>query len=468
MGTIQVLLQLYAGLTRLDENVQPYPSLARSWDVTDDGLTYTFTLQDDLRFSDGSPLDASDVRRSWLRLLDPATGGSGAAFLAGIAGATAYAAGEADAEDVGIEVPDDRTVVVTLAHPASHFLAVLGTPATFVVPRTADETDAWATPDDFVGSGPYVVDSFTPELVVLRANEHYVGGPPSIEEIRIVTDLENNDATTAFEDGELDLAGVPGYDAGWIRFDASLGPHLHQAGSLSVEYFGFDTTRPPFDDARVRRAFLLALDRPRLVTLASGQAAEPASSLVPPALWPEGMEPDEPGSVDDALALLEEAGYGDPGDLGEITVSVSMFGASGVMEVWREELGVDLVLETMDFEVYLDALEDEPPQIFTVNWVADYPSPQALYGLLLAPGADSNWGRWDDPRFVELLEAAAAADDPVEQAARYVEVDEYVDDQAPVIPYQYGEDWWLVRSGLRGAQTLTTGLLDFGRLSWAD
>lgn len=467
-GTVQVLLQLYAGLTRLDENVEPYPSLAESWEISDDRTEYRFTLREDLSFSDGSPLEAADVARSWIRLLDPATGGSGAAMLADIVGANAFATGEGEVEDVGIEVVDARTIVVRLAHPASYFPAVLATPATFVVPRSADEGSEWASPTDFVGSGPYVLDSVASDALVLRGNPYYVHGPPSIDEVRIVTDLGESDPVAAFADGELDLTGVAGWDAAWVRYDPELGPYLHQADSLSVEYFGFDTSRPPFDDARIRRAFLLALDRPRLVELAAGSSAEPASSLVPPALWPSGMQPDPPGDPEAARGLLRDAGYEDGSDLGPITVSLGGFGAEGVIETWRQELGVEIVLETMEFDAYFAELEEEPPHVFTVIWIADYPTPQALYGLLLSPGADSNWGRWVDPEFSELLAAAGSADSEEEQAERFVEVDEYVDQQAPVIPYAYGEDWWLVRDGLRGARTLTTGLFDLGALSWSE
>lgn len=467
-GTVQVLLQLYAGLTRLDEEVEPYPSLAQGWDVSPDGETYRFRMRDGLTFSDGTTLDASDVRRSWMRLLDPSIGAPGAALLADIRGALDFAGGRADAEEVGLEVPDPLTLQVSLRHPASYFPALVATPAAFVVPPTANATEAWADPDDFVGSGPYVVESIEPTGIALRGNPRYVAGPPPIEEITIVTDLGVGDPVTMFADGELDVAGVFSSEAAWIAYDEELGPSLHRGQSLSVAYFAFDTTEPPFDDADVRRAFALALDRPRLVELASGSGEEAASSLVPPALWPAGLQPDPPGDPEAARALLEEAGYRDGSELGPMTVSLGGFGASGVTATWEEELGVELELESMDFEPYFDRLEEEAPEIFTVSWITDYPSPQALYGLLLAPGASSNFGGWDDPRFVDLLERAAAADTETAQAAGYVAVDEYVDEQAPVIPYSYGEDWWLVREGLRGARSLTVGLFDFGRLSWAD
>jgi len=461
---VQLLLQLYAGLTRLDERGEPYPSLASGWEVSADGLTYEFTIRDDLTFSDGTPLVAEDVRRSWLRLLDPETEATAPDVLSVVAGAEQRIAGEADEDAVGIRAPDERTLVVELRHPASYFLDITATPSTFVVPPTADASDAWQTATDFVGSGPYVVDGTDGGDLVLRANERYVAGPPPIEEIRWVAEIES-DPVTAFADGDLDLAGVAPWDATWIAYDAELGPRLYAAEPLTVSYFGFDTTRPPFDDPRVRRAFALALDRERLVPLAEGASSQAAGSLVPPALWPDGFEPTIEFDPDEARRLLDEAGYEDRSELGTIVVNGMALGVEPAVAVWREELGVEIEVETMSFGDFLSLLDVRPPQVFTISWIADYASPHALYGLLLQPGAASNYGDWRDDQFAELLEEAAqAAEDEVGSA--YDAVEQRVAREAPVLPWAYGETWWLVADGLRGLGNLTVGLLDFGRVSW--
>jgi len=461
---VQLLLQLYAGLTRLDENGEPYPSLAESWTVSDDGLTYTFRIRSGLTFSDGSPLDASDVRRSWLRILDPATGASAPDVLNVIDGAAARLGGGSE-DAVGIEAPDARTLKVRLRHPASHFPAITATPTTFVVPRTADASTDWQTVDSFIGSGPYRADQLDGDALVLRANDHYVAGPPPIDVVRWVTTLDG-DGVTAYADDQLDLVGVAPFDASWIAYDPDLGPALHAAAAYGIQYFGFDTTRPPFDDPTVRRAFALALDRPRLVELAEGKSSQAASSVVPPALWPDGMPDDQDADPSEARRLLDQAGYTDRSDLGVITVNGAGLGVGPAVATWREELGVEIAVEGMDFGDYLRVLEDRPPQIFTINWIVDYPSPYALYSLLLLPGAASNYGRWDDARFVGLLEAASAVESEDARAQAYVAVDARVDEEAPVIPWAYPSGWWLVRPGLRGLGNLTQGLLDFGRVSW--
>jgi len=464
-GDVQFLLQLYAGLTRLDEDGKPYASLAESWSVSDDGRTYTFHMRSGLTFSDGSPLDATDVRRSWLRILDPATGSTAPDVLGIIEGAAERLAGGPE-DGVAIDTPDAQTLTVRLKHPAAYFTAITATPTAFVVPRNATGTDdSWQSIDSFIGSGPYVARGTDGTDLILPANDRYVAGPPPITEIRWVTDL-TGDSATAFANDEVDLTSVGSFDAGWIAYDRDLGPSLHRSASLGIQYFGFDTTRPPFDDSQVRRAFALALDRPRLVTNAEGSSGTPASSLVPPALWPEGLDDDQVTDPTEARRLLDEAGYTDRTRLGTITVNGSGLGVGPAVAIWEKELGAQITVETMDFRDYLRALVVHPPQVFTINWIADYPSPYALYSLLLLPDATSNYGHWDDAAFVRLLEAASGAESEADQATAYRAVDDRVDSEAPVIPWAYGAGWWLVRPGLRGLGNLTTGLLDLGRVSW--
>jgi oligopeptide transport system substrate-binding protein len=460
---VQLILQLYAGLTRLDEDGRPYASLAESWTVSGDGLTYTFRLRSGLTFSDGSALEAADVRLSWLRILDPRTRSTAPDVLSIIAGAAERLAGGSE-DQVAIQAPDAHTLAVRLRHPAGYFLSILATPATFVVPRKANATTDWQRAGAFVGSGPYVADRMDGAALVLKANARYVAGPPPIAEVRWVTDLPG-DAATAYANDQVDLTSIGAADAGWIAYDPDLGPALHRAAALGVQYFGFDTTRPPFNDARVRRAFALALDRPRLVKLAEGIGGTPASSVVPPALWPKGLVDNQASDPAEARRLLDEAGYTDRSKLGTITINGTGLGVGPAVAVWERELGVSMAMEGMEFRDYLTALVDNVPQIFTIDWIADYPSPYALYSLLLLPGATSNYGHWDDAQFVRLLQAASAAAGDA-QAAAYATVDARVNSEAPVIPWSYASGWWLVRPGLRGLGTPAVGLLDFGRVSW--
>jgi oligopeptide transport system substrate-binding protein len=464
-GDVQLLLQLYAGLSRLDEQGNVTPSLASSWDISDGGRTYTFHLHSGLRFSDGSPLDATDVRRSWLRLLDPTTAATAPDVLNVIDGAAERLRGGPEA-GVGIQAPNATTLVVHLRHAAGYFTAITATPTTFVVPRTATSGD-WQSVNRFVGSGPYTASAMNGTTLVLKANPDYAGPRPPIDEVDWLTDV-GSDAVTAYSQRQLDLVQVAPTDATWIAYDKELGPGLHQAASLSVRYLGFDTTRKPFDDPRVRRAFTLALDKPRLVEEADGPSANAANSIVPPAIQSAGLPKDAAADPDEARRLLDAAGYADRSKLGTITVNASSVDVSGIVATWRKELGVAINVETMAFSDYLAALDaGRVPQVFTIDWIADYPSPHALYDLLLAPGARSNYGHWDDPTFSSLLDQAASANGEGAQAAAYARVEARIDDQAPLIPWAYDVSSWLVRPGLNGLGSLTVGLLDFGLVSWS-
>ncbi len=464
---VEFLLQVYAGLTRLDEVGNPYPSLAASWEESDQGRTYTFHLRAGLHFSDGSPLEASDVRRSWLRLLDPAVAATAPDVLNVVAGAAERLAGGPEA-GVGLEAPDASTLVVHLRHPASYFPAITATPATFVVPRTAGKDERWQSAGSFVGSGPYIVDRLEGTDVILKANSQYVAGAPPIPEVRFIGRV-TTDSVSAFAANQIDLAPVAAFDATWVAYDPDLGNHLHRAAPLSVLYFGFDTTRPPFADVRVRRAFQLALDRGRLVELAEGAGAQPASSLLSPALWPDGMADERAADPKGAAQLLDEAGYADRTKLSTVVINNSGgLNVAPAIAVWRSVLGVKVTVEDRGFGEYVDPKAVVPPNLFTINWIADYHSPDAIYSLLLLPTAASNYGNWTDDEFVKRLELAAGATTPGTQAAAYRNVEARVDDQVPVIAWAYPDSWWLARDGLRGLGDLTTGLLDFGRVSWAE
>ncbi len=200
--------------------------------------------------------------------------------------------GRSEEDEVGVTAPDATTLVVELRHPASYFLDIVATPATFVVPPRADATDDWQTVEGFVGSGPYVVEASDGDDLVLTRQRPLRRRPAPDRRGALGGGASTATPPARSRPDRSIWPACPGSDARWISFDAELGPSLHAAEPLIVSYFGFDTTRPPFDDPDVRRAFLLALDRERLVPLAEGAASQAAASLVPPAIWPDGFAPE--------------------------------------------------------------------------------------------------------------------------------------------------------------------------------
>ena len=268
LGSASFISQIYETLTAVDPTLTVRPALAESWVVEDDGRQVTFTLRPDLEFSDGSPLTAGDVVRSWRRLFDPRFPSPLASLIAEVVGARALLAGQAsDIGTLGIRAEGDRTVVVDLERGGGDLPAIVSGAPFAIVPPTASDGEISPMPGSFIGSGAYVLDRVDPDAFVLTANRRYWAGEPAIRTVRMLTTLGGRSPVDAFVAGDLDVTPIGFSDAGWIAYDRELGPSLRSEPSLSVTYYGFDTVHPPFDDVRVRRAFAMAVDWGRLAAL---------------------------------------------------------------------------------------------------------------------------------------------------------------------------------------------------------
>ena len=467
-GSAAIIAQLFEGLTTVDADLVVRPALAESWRFEDGGRTVIFELRDGLTFSDGTSLTAADVKRSWLRVLDPAASSPLAALLDDVVGAAEYRTGGGSKDRVGLTA-DGRTVTVHLTRPATDFPAVAASPTLAVVPPRA--VPAPLTPGaDFVGSGGYVLTSASTSGMELTANDRYWAGAPAIPRIEVKTSLDGSSPVQAFQDGMVDLTPVAPNDASWIAYDGDIGDSLRKGVSLSVEYLGFDTSSPPFDDARVRQAFGTGVDWRRVVGLGSDSTEEIATSIVPPAV-PGRTAADmlPPFDLAGARALLAEAGY--PGGAGFPAITFTSAGnpyARAIVDQLHENLGIDISIETMDFTQYYDRLGTDPPAMWSVDWVADYPARAALLGLLLGPDQPNNFGRWTDPAFAAALAEGGAATDPAVANAAYDRAEAIVRDQVPVVPLSYGTSWFLARDRLLGAAENGLGFIRLAGLAWAD
>lgn len=463
--TASTLAQVYEGVTAFDDQARVQPALASSWSVEEDGRRIVFQLRPDLRFSDGSDLTAQDVVDSWLRLVEPGARSPLASLLEEVTGAVAYRRGEVGPDQVGLRAEGDR-VVVELDRPAAYFPAVTASPSLAVLPSgIGDAHDTPDLPNDFVGSGAYVPTRQGLTTIRLDANPHYWAGLPPLESIDLVTDLEGRSPVQAFEDGQLDLTAIGSFDASWIRFDATLGPQLRNTVLFSVSYYGFDATRPPFDDARVRRAFAQAVDWDRLVRLGGGEAV-PATSLVPTGIVGRSDVDVSPSHDPEAARrALADAGY--PGGEGFPEVTAVNVDEAVVAEL-EQVLGVELRQEAMPFDQYFERLETEPPQFWTLTWIADYPAPHDFLGLLARSGSSNNYSGWSDPSYDAALDAASRTADPDEQASLYLEAERILQAEAPLIPLAYGSDWSLSAEGLAGANESGLGLVRFASLEWQE
>lgn len=471
-GSAAVTAQLFESLTAFDADLQVRPALAESWQFADGGRQVTFQLRPDLTFSDGSPLRPSDVVRSWLRLIDPTHPSPLSSLALDIKGAEAYLRGEsADPSLVGLHADDAAgTLVVDLVRPATDFVNIVAGPSFSVVPPGVGPDAAALKPGaGFVGSGGYVLAATTDHGLGLKANPRYWAGPPAIADIELVSDLGGKSVVDAFTAGDLDYTSVSGIDATWLAYDETLGPQLRLVDSLSVVYYGFDASRPPFDDPRVRQAFGKAVDWRRMAALSSGEPSQVATSLVPPGI--PGRSPvDFLPTYDpvDARRLLAEAGY--PGGVGFPRTTLMTggmgFDAAVVKELERE-LGVTLNAEAMA-DGYFERLATDAPAMWALGWVADYPGRNDFLGVLLGTGASNNYGHWSSPTFDAAIADAVSAPDPAVASAAYDRAEAVVRDEVPVVPVEYGPGWALSRTGLLGAGQNGLGIVRMSGLAWAD
>jgi oligopeptide transport system substrate-binding protein len=467
-GSAGLITQIAEGLTALDADNRVQPALAASWSTDQGGKRTTFTLRSGITFSDGTPITSGDVRRSWLRVLDPANPSPLASLLGDVEGANAYLAGTGTAEAVGIDASGD-TLVVRFRRPASYFIAAAASPTLAVVPpNLPDGFGGTDLPPNLVVSGAYIPESMSGTEIRLIANQRYWAGPPTIGTVVVKTSFEGASPVDVFQSGGVDYTSIFRDDASWIRYHRELGPQLRRATSLSVSYYGFDTTRPPFDSPDVRRAFGMAVDWDRLVKLEDAQAV-PATSLVPEGIAGRGTEdfspPYDPTAARQALAT---AGYPEGRDFPVITLASSGgYSEEAVASELKQVLGIQVSVELMAFRDLSARLNTDQPQLWTLSWIADYPHPQDFLGLLLETGSGSNTGKWSNPDFDAAVDRAAATDDPTAQETAYTEAQRIVRDQVPLIPLRYGDDWSLSRTGLLGAKENGVGFLRFASLAWA-
>ena len=469
-GSAAVIAQLFEGLTAIDPSLTPRPALAERWELNDEGRTVVFTLRDGLTFSDGSALTAADVRRSWLRVLDPAAPSPLASLLYDVVGARDYAAGRGSPDAVGV-VADGRTLEVRLTRPAGDFPAIAASPTLAVVPPLVGTDPAALQPSpEFVGSGGYLLVAPAANGLALKANPRYWAGPPAITNVTLVSDIGGRSTVDVFAAGELDWAPIARFDASWLAYDPDLGASLRTWADLSVTYYGFETRRPPFDDARVRRAFASAVDWARIVALADGSSALPATSMVPPGI---------PGRSDDrflpafdpvsARALLAEAGYADPATFPAVTLGTAGTAYDrAIVEQLRTNLGVTVNFESLDFATLFGRLgSQDSPDLWALAWIADYPSPNDFLGILLGTGQPNNYGGWSSPDFDAAITRAVGTTDAATARAGYDAAERLLAQEVPVVPVSYGTSAALARDGLLGATSNGLGILRLAGLSWA-
>lgn len=444
-------LTFFEGLVSEDPQQNIVPGVAETWDVSADGLVYTFHLRRDAKWSNGEPLTAEDFIQSYQRVLTPALGAEYSYMLWHVAGAEDYFRGKiTDFAQVGFRAPDPHTLRFTLRQPTPFLLHALAFHAWYPVPTKViarfggldRKATAWTRPENFVGNGPYVLKEWRPgqRIVAARSPFYWDRARVRIDEIHFhpieLAEVEER----MFRAGQLDVTGeVPLTKIPVYQRDQPT--HLRIDPWNGVYFYRFNTARKPFDDVRVRRALALSIERENLIRNVTRSGERPAYHLVPPDLVGYTSQHRLREDIAEAKRLLAEAGYPDGRGFPKVELLYNTFEkhrviAEALQQMWRRNLGIEITLYNQEWKVYMAAQHAKDFQLQRGGWIADYLDPHVYFDLWQTGGGnnDTNWG---DPEYDRLLRVALAAKTTAERYAIYQQMEQLFLEAMPVVPIYF-------------------------------
>lgn len=460
----RVVFAFFEGLTRPDRvTAAPRPGVAERWEISPDGLTYTFHLRSDARWSNGEPVTADDFLASFRRALSPALGSQYTLLFNPVRGAEAFAAGKlTDFSQVGFAAPDARTLVVTLAQPTPYFLAlVTGNPIWFPVHRATVEKygaldqrgTGWTRPGRFVGNGPFVLKEWRPNqrIVAEKSPTYWDASRVRLPAIHFHP-IDSVDAEErAFRAGQLHITrSVPVSRVATYRAEQS--PVLRLTPQLTLRYINVNTSRPALGDPRVRRALALALDRASVGDRVLSGTEVAAFQIVPagmPGYVPVSSLQEDAAA---ARALLAEAGF--PGGRGFPKLTLSRESrsipelAEAIQQSWRSKLGLDVAVQESESRTHWSNLQLKQYDLSIGGWNADYPDASTFLDLFTGTSG-WNFTHWADPAYDALVRASATELDPARRLAILQQAETRLLEQMPVIPLTFARGRSLVHAAVR-------------------
>jgi oligopeptide transport system substrate-binding protein len=447
--------RVFSGLVSFDPNLNLTPDLAERWEVSPDGTVYTFHLRQNARFHDGRAVTAQDVVYAWERAASPALASPTAmTYLGDIVGVRAMLAGEAD-HISGLKILDDHMLQVTIDGPKPYFLLKLTFSTAFILDKANVESgEEWyRTPN---GTGPYkLIEWIRFERMVYEANKDFYLGTPSIP--YIVVQLYSGAGQRLYEAGEIDITGIYSIDR-FLDPTEPLHNELLTGVDLCTDYMVFDTTRPPFDDVKVRKAFSMAFDRQKYIDVVLDGHALPAIGLYPPGLPGFNIAlkglPYDPAQ---ARRLLAESKYGGPAGLPPIVFSDVGIGSyingdvAALAEMWEQELGVTITIENLEPNFYYDQIYSRNHgHLLRGGWCADYPDPENFADILFHTNSSQNNGGYSNSQLDTLLEAARLEPDVTKRIAMYQQAEQIIVDDAAALFATHSLSYQLVKPHVKG------------------
>jgi oligopeptide transport system substrate-binding protein len=450
-----VIGHIFSGLVELTPGLDLTPDVARSWELMDGGRKYLFRLRENVVWSDGRPVTASDFEYAWKRIIDPSSGSQNAPKLYDIVGAMDYhQGGSMNPADVGIRVIDAHTLEVQLEEPTGYFMHLLSDVALFPVPKHVVEIHGarWTEPENIVTNGPFILKEFIPgeNLLLIRYSRYHGPFNGNIQEIDFHLVEEMSSMEQRYESNQIDvlrLWGLPPQEVDRSRH-RRVEEYVLVPGP-GIGYLGFNVSRPPFNDLRVRKAFAMSIDKETLNHVLLRGLVLPATGGFLPAGFPghsEGIG--IPYDPEQAQKLLAEAGYTQEQVFPPIYGLTFIDGAAHtnfLQSSWVEILGIETSWEILEFGAYFEKIAKEPVQVFGAAWIADYPDPDSF----LRTNNLLRLTNWQNEVFENCIESARHASDQDERMRLYRQADRLLVEEAIIVPLSYFQDHILVKTWLR-------------------
>jgi len=448
---IQVIRDLFEGLTNQDAHGKIVPGVAQSWSSSDN-KTWIFTLRNTARWSNGEPVTAHDFVYSWQRLVDPKNSASFAWFagLSGIENATAITKREISPDKLGVTALDNQRLKVTLDRPVPWFPSLVANVALFPVPQKVieKEGESWTSPGKLVGNGAYQLsERVVNEKIVLTRNPQYWDNAHSVlSKVTFLPINEESSATKRYRSNDIDITESFPKNM-YALLKKELPGEVYTPDQLGTYYYAFNTQKGPTADVRVRKALSWSIDRSIIAEKVVGTGEKPAWHFTPDVT--AGFKPldsilqQHPQNElnAQAKALLASAGYGPEKPLHlKLLYNTSESHqkiAIAVASMWKKNLGVDVTLENQEWKTYIDSRNSGNFDVIRASWVGDYNEPSTFLSLLTS-GNTSNIARFKNEDYDAVM--AKASSETSEQARNvdYNRAEQILADQAPIAPiYQY-------------------------------
>jgi oligopeptide transport system substrate-binding protein len=460
-----VLMALFEGLTCIDEKTsQAVPGVAERWDLSPDGLVYTFHLRVEAKWSNGDPVTADDFVYSFHRILSPGLASEYSYMLYFIKNAEAFNRGKAsDFDQVGVKALDARTLQVTLEHPCPFLPAVAAHQSWFPVHRATIEKfgkmdqrgTLWTRPENFVGDGPFLMKEWSPNsrIIVAKnpsywdARHNHLNAVVFFPTDNIATDEGN------FRAGQVHLTYQLLPDRiGYYRNEAP--PFLRIDPFIETEFLQFNVTKPPLNDPRVRQALARAIDRIAISRDVLYGSCQPAGALTPPNTAGYTPEAKIPTDFDAARKLLAEAGF--PGGKNFPVLEIQTKNdniwravAEAIQEMWKRELGIHVTIASLEQKTWLANSQALSYQITFYRWIGDYNDPSTFLYLFKSDSGNNNTG-WASTDYDRLNNEADRAIDPTQRNVLMQRAEALLLDEAPIAPVYYGTRTYLIQPYVKG------------------